>query len=61
MEVRNEVDNLDECLHDDQLNNGMFFCFSSYDVLLFALIFPMTCIVYCLLFHYSDILSTRLG
>jgi len=60
VEVRNEGDNLDECLHDDQLNIGMF-CFSSYDVLHFALIFHMTCIVYCLLFHYSDILSTRLG
>jgi len=25
VEVRNEGDNLDECLHDDQLNIGMFF------------------------------------
>ena len=27
VEVRNEGDNLDECLHDDQLNIGMFFQF----------------------------------
>jgi len=33
MEVRNEVDNLDECLRDDQLNIGMFFLFTAIHLL----------------------------